>query len=198
MRLGWVCGVLLAMAAMAPGNAQQDGKALSDKALATLLAYTWSKMPERCVTGPGQSIPFDKTGTSAATIIPTETAREAIAAGQRSGHANECGLDLEEKVNYCLYMAREAHAKKWSPQQMAFIGMLAFHTAHILRGKLENVDGQVKVLPRPASCSEAQRTGMRNWIGAYVQSAPAGAECARGLLYPYCQEQPPPAAPSLR
>ena len=198
MRLGWVGGVLLAMAAMAPASAQQDGKTLSDKALATLLAYTWSKMPERCVTGPGQSIPFDKAGTSAATLIPTETAREAIAAGQRSGHANECGLDLEEKVNYCLYMALEERAKKWSPQQMAFVGMLVFHTADILRGKLENVDGKVKVVPRPASCSEAQRTGMRNRIGAYVKSAPDGVESARGLLYPYCQDQPPAPAPSLR
>jgi hypothetical protein len=182
--------------AIAPAHAQDGPKPLSEKAVSTLLAYTWSKMPERCVTGPGNSIAFDKAGKSAAAFIPEEAAREAIAAGQRSAHANECGLDLEEKVNYCLYMAREAHAGKWSPPQMAFIGMLVFHTAHLLRGKVENVDGHVKVVPRPGNCSEAQRRGMVDRIRAFVQSTPKGVDCQRGLLYPYCEEAPSPAPSS--
>jgi hypothetical protein len=197
MGLRWVCGAMLAVAAAAwPADAQEAGKQLSDRSIKALLGLTWSKMPERCVTDWGASIPFDKTGKSADDIIPMETARAAITAGYRQGAAIECGLDPEAELNACLYLGRESKANNWSPQQMAFIGMLFFRTAEVVLSNLEKVDGQIKLTPRPPNCDAAKKASTQKAIMHMIEAPnPLGgrSSCMKSA-YPYCREaQPPPA-----
>lgn len=177
---------VMAGSGQAPASAQ--GKDLSDKSVATLVAYAWVITPAKFTMPDGKVIEVDKKNKDAA-MVPIEKAREIVRIGRLSANAQICGLPEAQGANYQTMMKREIAAKKWSDQQTLFISQLHLFTVMLMTGKVTIVDsaeGQKDVVvqdtkitpPTPTACSEAERKKVEEQIMAYMKAdvAPAPAK----------------------
>jgi hypothetical protein len=154
---------------------------ISDKTVASFMNYAWGLTPARFTKPDGATVDIDK-NDRAKSEVAIEVAREVIRAGRLTAHAQMCELPTEQVQNYQSLMRREDGKKKWSEQQMIYINQLHLATVMMLTGKIElieaGVDGkpaEVKIAPTPAdakTCSDEQRTKVKELIAAYVKSGP--------------------------
>lgn len=160
--------------------AQAQGK-LSDKSVNTLMDYAWQILPSKFTMPSGKTIEVDKK-KKAENTIPVENGREVIRVAYSSAQAQVCELWEEQQANFDTLMRREQDRKKWTDQQLLYITTLHRMTIHAVAGKLrvEEKGGELKVFLEPikpgeGSCTEDQKTKIREAIVAYVNlDAPAG------------------------
>jgi hypothetical protein len=160
-------------------------KALSDKAVLTLMKYAWSMVPEKFTTPLGKTILVDRSKPSES-IVPMETAREIIHVARLSAYAQLCELAEEQRSNYQTYMQREQAKGKWTDQQMLFINQLHLFTVMTLTGKVQLVekDGDKQVVVQEGkplktqSCSDTEKQKIQAQIMAFVNANPAAASAA--------------------
>jgi hypothetical protein len=170
-----LCGGLAA-----PLHAQS--KELSDKSVLTLMKYAWSMVPDKFTTPLGKTITVDRSKPSES-VVPMETAREAIHVARLSAYAQLCELAEEQRSNYQTYMRREEAKGKWSDQQMLFINQLHLFTVMTLTGKVQlvekNGDKQVVVQEgKPAkteTCSDTEKKKVQAQIMAFINANPVPA-----------------------
>lgn len=173
--ISWVAGVALALTLAVPAQAQE----LSEKSVKTFMNYAWSLVPQQFTPPNGKTIMIDKKNKDAV-IVPVDVAREIIRVGRLSAHAQICDLKEDQILNYRSLMRREQDKKKWSEQQLVYISQLHLTTVMLLTGKIRLVakkDGQDVVVDEekeaPAkTCSDEQKTKVKEVIQAYVKAGP--------------------------
>lgn len=154
--------------------AKEQGKALSDNSVRTLVNYAWAMTPTKFTAPDGKVIEVDKSKPQDV-IVPIEVAREVIQVAWRTAHAQRCNLDEEQRANYQTLMKREQNNKKWTDQQLLFIHELHLFTVMFTAGKVKivaNDDGKdVVVNDKPTiqePCSDTERQKVQKSIMDYV------------------------------
>lgn len=175
---------------------------LSEKSVRSFMDYAWSLTPQQFSKQDGTVIVIDKKKPESV-IIPLDVAREVIRVGRLSAHAQICALPDHQVVNHRSLMKREEDKKTWSDQQLVYINQLHLTTVMLLTGRIRVVEkeGDKEVVVDDGkgtqkTCTEEERTKVRDTITAYVQAGPnfkiptgpvAGAPAAGGAA---------PAAPA--
>jgi len=164
---------LLAVAAL-PAAAQD----LSEKSVRSFMEYAWSLTPQQFSKQDGTVIVIDKKKKDEV-MVPLDVAREVIRVGRISAHAQICGLSDHQIINHRSLMKREEQKKSWTDQQIVYINQLHLTTVMLLTGKIRLVekDGDKEVViddgkGATQTCSEEQRTKVRDVIIAYVEAGP--------------------------
>ena len=177
MRAGTTLCAGIVAAGMAVTPAFSDE--LSDKSVRTFMSYAWSMVPQQFTPPSGKTIVIDKSKPDAV-AVPVEVAREIIRVGRLSAHAQICDLPEDQTMNYRSMMKRETLKSKWSPQQMVFINQLHLTTVMLLTGKIKVTvkDGDKEVViddgskAKAQTCSDEQKTKVKEVITAYVKAGP--------------------------
>ncbi len=192
-------GAAAALLAFAPGPASAQEE-MSEKSVKTVMEYAWLQLPAQYTTKDGKTIITDKKNRDAA-VVPLEEAREIIKAGYRSAHAQICELKEDQILNRNSLVRREAEKKKWNDQQMLYIQQLHLTTVMLMTGTVkvvEKIDGKDVVTdekpPTSTSCSEEQRTKVKEAIAAYVKTGPAVALTSGGAPTSTGSVTPAPSA----
>jgi hypothetical protein len=167
----------LALSAAAPARAQT--KDLSDDSIYVLMGYAWQLTPAKFTTPEGRTILVDKSKRDEV-IVPIETAREVVRVARLTAFAQICELTDAQAANYQVLMRREIGKKKWTEQQTLYISQLHLFTVMLLTGKVsvsakEGSKDVVITEGKPVkadSCSDTERTKVREQIKTYVESAP--------------------------
>ncbi|MFA5950638.1 MAG: hypothetical protein WC807_10180 [Hyphomicrobium sp.] len=174
-RAALVAGVALALTLPAQAG---EGE-LSDKSVQVFMDYAWSLTPQQFSKKDGTTIIVDKNKREDA-MVPLDVAREVIRVGRISAHAQVCNLAEDQALNHRSLMRRELDKKKWTDQQTLFINQLHLTTVMLLTGKIKLVekDGDKEVVVDEKSvptqtCSDEQRTKVKDLIAAYVKAGPA-------------------------
>lgn len=197
---GAVAGVVLVLLS---GQAIAGQSGPSEEAVRTMMADTWSQIPEgvtKVTLISGRTIVFDKKKRNEIEV-PLAAAREVVIAAYRTYEAQICGLPEEEVANRDSLMAREKASKQWTEQQLQYIHLL--HRTVIMftagqRVRTIGPDGSAKLkwadipkdqiatekgLPQ-AACPEERRKRVKEAVAAYVKSGPpitAGAPVTPGV-----------------
>lgn len=191
-RAGVVLAGVLALTLMgtaAPAGAQE----LSEHAVRSFMEYAWSLTPQQFSKQDGSVIVIDKTKKSEVEV-PLDVARDVIKAGRLSAHAQICDLRDDQVLNHRAMMRREEAKKKWTQQQLVYISQLHLTTVMLLTGRIKLVEkeGDKEVViddgkkESAQTCSEEQRTKIKDLITAYVAASPPPNFAAAA---------PPPARP---
>lgn len=174
-----ICALLVAVV-VTPVQAEQ----LSESSARKFMEYAWTLVPGQFTPPNGKTITIDKTNKEAV-MVPLDVAREVIRVGRMSAHAQRCDLLNEQVLNYRTLMFREGLKKKWSEQQMVFISQLHLTTVMLLTGKVritENQNGkEVEIdesAAKAATCSDEQKSKVKDIIVAYVNNGPKFAKAA--------------------
>lgn len=170
--------VAVALALVWPAAAQE----LSENSVRSFMDYAWSLTPARFTKPSGEVIQIDKKNKDSV-LVPVDVAREVIKVGRLSAHAQVCDLKDEQITNYRSLMYREEDKKKWSQQQLIYISQLHLTTVMMLTGKLKLVEKQgdkevvVEEIPSKGAqtCTDEQRSKVKDLILAYVKTGPAFA-----------------------
>lgn len=163
--------------APAPASAQEE---MSEKSVRTVMEYAWLQLPAQYTTKDGKTIIVDKKDRESA-VVPIDEAREVIKAGYRSAHAQICDLKEDQLLNRASLVRREAEKRKWNDQQMLYIQQLHLTTVMLMTGTVkvvEKIDGKDVVTDEKpgaarGSCTDEQRTKVKDAIATYVKSGPA-------------------------
>ena len=98
-------------------------------------------------------------------------------------------------------MKRETDKKKWTDQQTLYINQLHLTTVMLLTGKIKLVekdgDKEVVVDEKQAptqTCTDEQKTKVKDMIAAYVKAGPALASAEQGAPTPAATGSTPPPA----
>lgn len=168
-------GLVLLVSSWAPAQAQE----LSDRSVKTIMNYAWSYTPGKFTPPNGKTILIDKKNREKMTV-PVKKGREVIKVARLTAHAQICNLPEAQVKNYRSLMTREQKSKKWSPQQIVYINQLHLTTVMMLVGKLQVVEqkGDKKVVVKEGkaavkTCTDEQRSKIKELITAYVASGPA-------------------------
>lgn len=191
-RAGVVLAGVLALTLMgtaAPAGAQE----LSEHAVRSFMEYAWSLTPQQFSKQDGSVIVIDKTKKTEVEV-PLDVARDVIKAGRLSAHAQICDLRDDQVLNHRAMMRREEAKKKWTQQQLVYISQLHLTTVMLLTGRIKLVEkeGDKEVViddgkkESAQTCSEEQRTKIKELITAYVAASPPPNFAAAA---------PPPARP---
>lgn len=172
-------GALAALLAIAPGPASAQEE-MSEKSVKTVMEYAWLQLPAQYTTKDGKTIITDKKNRDAV-VVPIDEAREIIKAGYRSAHAQICDLKEDQLLNRTSLVRREADKKKWTDQQMLYIQQLHLTTVMLMTGTVkvvEKIDGKDVVTDEKpgakiGTCSDEQRTKVKDAIATYIKSGPA-------------------------
>lgn len=167
-------GLVALSLSVIPGHAQE----LSDRSVKTIMNYAWSYTPSKFTPPSGKTIHIDKKNREKMTV-PVDKGREVIKVARLTAHAQICNLPEEQVKNYRSLMSREQKSKKWSKQQIVYINQLHLTTVMMLVGKLQVVEqkGDKKVVikegkPAVKTCTDEQRSKVKELITAYVASGP--------------------------
>ncbi len=142
--------------------------------------YAWSMTPAKFTKPTGAVVEIDKKSRDKMTV-PKDIARDIIKAGRMTAHAQLCDLSELQVLNYRSLMKRESEKKKWSEQQMIYINQLHLTTVMLLTGKIklvEQEDGAKQPVVEDTrqedskSCTDEQRTKVKNVIEAYLKTGP--------------------------
>jgi hypothetical protein len=181
---GAVCSLMFGQAAAA-----QSGP--SEEAVKTMMADTWSQIPEgvtKVTLISGRTIVFDKKKRNEIEV-PLAAAKEVVVAAYRTYEAQICGLPEEQVANRDSLMARERASNRWTEQQLQYIHLLHRTVIMFTAGQRERKigpDGSAnlkwseipadkikteKGLPQ-ASCPEDRKKRVKEAVAAYVKSGP--------------------------
>lgn len=200
MSAGLIAGAAIALPAAS--HAAGEGE-LSDKSVQVFMDYAWSLTPQQFSKKDGSIIIVDKSKRDAV-MVPIDIAREVIRVGRISAHAQICNLAEDQTLNHRSLMKRELDKKKWTDQQTLFINQLHLTTVMLLTGKIKLVekDGDKEVVideksaPTVQTCSEEQKTKVKETIAAYVKAGPALAAADTQAAAAAAAEAPPAATPA--
>ena len=156
---------------------------LSEKAVKSFMDYAWSLTPQQFSKPDGTVIQIDKKKREEV-MVPLDTARDVIKVGRLSAHAQVCNLQDHQTANHHSMMQREIGKSKWTPQQLVFISQLHLTTVMLLTGKIRLVekDGDKEVVVEEEkqapvqTCTDEQRTKVKEMIAAYVKESPGSKE----------------------
>jgi hypothetical protein len=169
LALGLACSTALPVAA----------QELSDASIKSFMDYAWSLVPQQFTKPDGKTITVDKKKKEDV-MVPVEVAREVVKVGRISAHAQVCELGEDQISNYNSLMRREIEKKKWTDQQLLYISQLHLTTVMLLTGKIKLVDkaGEKEVVEYESksntqTCSQEQKTKVKEVIAAYVKAGPA-------------------------
>lgn len=184
----WMRAAAFAGAMLATAGAAVAGEGeLSDKSVQVFMDYAWSLTPQQFSKKDGTIILVDKNKREDA-MVPLDVAREVIRVGRLSAHAQVCNLPEEQSLNHRSLMRREVERKKWTDQQTLYINQLHLTTVMLLTGKIKLVekdgDKEVVVDEKAAptqTCTDEQRTKVKELIAAYVKAGPALAANEAGV-----------------
>ncbi|MEO1205686.1 MAG: hypothetical protein AAFV45_05085 [Pseudomonadota bacterium] len=175
---GHIIGALVVAGMVVPAQAEQ----LSESSARKFMEYAWSLVPGQFTPPNGKTITIDKTKKEEI-VVPLDVAREVIRVGRMSAHAQRCDLINEQVLNYRTLMYREGLKKKWTEQQMVYISQLHLTTVMLLTGKVRIVekqgDKEVEIdesAAKAATCSDEQKSKVREIIVAYVNNGPKFAK----------------------
>lgn len=166
----------LAVVAGAGSASAQD---LSEKSVRSIMEYAWALTPQQFTLVSGNTVLVDKKKKDEV-LIPVDIAAEVIKVGRLSAHAQVCELKEDQANNHESLMQREQKKAKWSAQQLVFINQLHLTTVMLLTGKIKLVekDGDKEVTVHesksidPKSCSQEEKSKVKDLITAYVKSGP--------------------------
>jgi hypothetical protein len=204
LRLAPMVAISVLVSVAAPAAAQD----ISDKTVSAFMNYAWGLTPARFTKPDGKIVDIDKNDRPKAEVA-IDVAREVIRAARLTAHAQMCELPLEQVQNYQSLMRREDAKKKWSEQQMIYINQLHLATVMMLTGKIVLVDQEegkpaevVVKENKPGddgmnykkSCTDEQRTKVKELISAYVKAGPELPKSADASASPLATGTVPVAA----
>lgn len=173
-----VIGAFAAAATLAGAAQPAAAQELSEKSVRSFMDYAWSLTPQQFSKQDGTVIVIDKKKKEEV-MVPMDLAREVIRVGRLSAHAQICGLSDHQIINHRSLMKREEEKKTWTDQQIVYINQLHLTTVMLLTGRIRVVekegDKEVVVDDGKApqkTCTEEERTKVRDTIIAYVESGP--------------------------
>jgi len=171
-------GLVTALTMVAFTNSASAQNELSDRSVESIMNYAWNYTPDKFTPPNGKTIFIDKKNRGEMTV-PVDKGREVIMVARLTAHAQICELSEDQIKNYRSLMLRETQSKEWTPQQLVYINQLHLTTVMMLVGKLQIVEqkGDKKVVVKegsspPETCTDEQRTKIKDLITAYVQSGP--------------------------